>query len=82
MTTSCERYYTDILDEISIGSTVPMGGGFFCADLTPTREYVKPWTLDEMEVGPDKEPWELRKYEQTALLIARSHGGPRKTGMV
>ena len=53
-----------------------MGGGFFCANLTPTRGYVKPWTLDEMEVGPtgvssDEEPWVLREYEQTALLIAR-----------
>ena len=72
MTTSREHYYTAILDEISIGSTVPMGGGFFCANLTPTRGYVKPWTLDEMEVSPDdEEPWVLREYEQTALLIAR-----------
>ena len=72
MTTPREHYYTAILDEISIGSTVPMGGGFFCANLTPTRGYVKPWTLDEMEVGPDEEPWVLLEYEQTALLIARS----------
>ena len=35
------------------------------------REYPKPWTLDEMEVAPDEEPWVLREYEQTALLIAR-----------
>ena len=48
-----------------------MGGGFFCANLTPTRGYVKPWTLDEMEVGSNEEPWVLREYEQTALLIAR-----------
>ena len=71
MTTSRERYYTDILDEISIGSTVPMGGGFFRANLTPTRGYVIPWTLDEMELGSNEEPWVLREYKQTALLIAR-----------
>ena len=36
-----------------------------------SREYPKPWTLEEMEVAPDEEPWVLREYEQTALLIAR-----------
>ena len=54
MTTAHERKTMAILEEISIGSTVPMGGGFVCADQGKPYEYPKPWTLEEMQAPLDQ----------------------------
>ena len=73
MTTARERKtmeYTAILEEISIGSTVPMGGGFVCADQGKPFEYPKPWTLEEMQ-APLDQPWVLREYAVPAMMIWR-----------
>ena len=80
MTTARERKtmeYTAILEEISIGSTVenlrfsrtvPMGGGFACADQGKPFEYPKPWTLEEMQ-APLDQPWVIREYAVPAMMI-------------
>ena len=74
MTTARERKtmeYTAILDEISIGATMPKGGGgFLCATLPQSHEYPKPWTLEEMQ-APLDQPWVLREYSVPAMMIWR-----------
>ena len=72
MTTARERKtmeYTAILEEISIGTTMPRGGGgFLCAPLSQSHEYPKPWTLEEMQ-APLDQPWVIRKYAVPAMMI-------------
>ena len=74
MTTARERKtmeYTAILEEISIGATMPRGGGgFLCAAQSQSYEYPKPWTLEEMQI-PNEEAWALREYNMTAITLSR-----------
>ena len=74
MTTARERKtmeYTAILEEISIGATMPRGGGgFLCAAQSKSYENHKPWTLEEMRI-PNEESWALREYNMTAITLSR-----------